>query len=491
MQQVPDGNRGAAPEPVRRSRGKVLTQVVLPLAIFMAAVAGFTFVSQYGGGGRGGPKNETAPPPETLPLEFVQTKTAWDPLDPSYVPEFENQDGKPKYRVGHYHFLFRNKQEVPVELGFTHKSCSCAKATLCMLTTDEAEALTGPLGPRDYPGPLGFGGSLHLMNRGFGGDDAVSYYLQRPVEWTTLTEKYKDEGIMVPPGGVGLIRLAWDGAQRESINLRLNLYLWAQLREQPKTRRPLTLEGLVIFARPVRTFPNRLTLEDWVGDVARSEFYCWSATRPSFDLSVEPNDKCIEAKAERLGADECRALEDLMNKDENRGQGKTQKASKRVASAYRIRVTVYRRKGDHQLEQGHFQRLISLKSPRIRQIDAVRVDGYNPSEVTIEGGAQLGKIELAGSFPDSEARQRTVFLVVNRGVELLPKIDKTPEYLQVKLDRAKPGPGGQIRWQLTVRFPPNPPTAWPRDAAIMLHIRQEDNSEGRVRLPVLANPYQR
>jgi hypothetical protein len=485
MEQLPDGKRGPVERP---RRAKVLTQVVLPLAIFVAAVAGFTFVSQYGPGR--GKNAETPAPPPVDPLKFSQTKTIWDLIDKDFVAEFENQEGKPQYRVGQYHFVFRNPHDVPVDLGFIKKSCTCSQVNLCFLTPDEADALMGPLGPRDYPDPLGYGGALYLTNRGFGGREAVAEFLGHKLDWTELNPKYKEEGIRVPPGGAGLIRLAWDGYKRESGRLGFNVTLWAQLSDQ-KVRKVIVLEGRVSFVPPVRTYPGALTIENWAGDQAKSEFYCWSSTRPSFALTTRTDDPCIEARAERLTADECRALEHNMNfPPEQPGEApKARDYHKHVASAYRVRVTVSRRQGDRQLEQGHFQRWVYLKSPAAPTIDPVKVDGFTPAEVTVEGAKDEGKIHL-GTFRGSQGKTKPIFLLVKPGVELLPdKTERKPNFVELKWHEPKKAPGGVMRWQVDVTIPANARAAWPRDAALILHTKQDDQSEGRVRVPIVANPY--
>jgi hypothetical protein len=481
MQQLPVVRRfGAA------RRGKVLTQVVLPLAIFVAAVAGFTFVSQYGPG-RGKPGDTAAPPPEAPPLKFEQTRTEWDPADPDFVAEYENAYGKPQNQSGHYHFLFRNPNSVPVDLGFTWKSCSCTQPALGFLKEGEAEVLTGPLGPAEYPGLR----VLHLVNRGFGGDDGVSWYLNRKVLWTDLGDKYKEEGLTVPPGAAGVIRLGWKSSNRESARLALTVDLWAQLQGQPKTRKKVRLEGRLAIVMPLRNYPDKIALEDWSGDGARGEFYCWCATRPSFRLTARTDDPCVEVRPVRLTEDECAELERRMNERKGDDPLSAAKADyhKHIASAYRVEVNVYRRKDDHQLEQGHFQRWVRLKSPDVPVIENVQVEGYTPAEVTVEGEAERGKINLH-NFVASSGTRKVAFLLVKPGVELLPaKTEKYPAFLDLKWQREKDAPGGQARWRLVVTVPGNARGTWPRDPALILHTRQEDQSEGRIRVPLLGNPY--
>jgi hypothetical protein len=373
----------------------------------------------------------------------------------------------------------------PAELGFTKKSCRCASVALCRLTLDEAKALTTNLGP------LGQRGLLHLINLGFDGTNGIDRFLQRDPAWEELLEaKHQDDGLFIDPGTAGLVRVSWKGPEKEESNeVHFAVDLWMQVKDNSESRRRIHLVTPVHFVPAARSFPDTIELKDWANGVARGTFRCWSATRTHFSLKAQEreNDPCVEVETTPLSQQECSQMETDM---------KNQSFFSRVLSGYRVVVTVHQTEGDRELEQGHFDRFVTLKSKEVPTIPGVRVSGYVPGDVLVGEEQNKGRIRL-GNFRISQGKSTTIALWTNPGVEFVTdkagktpayKIDKTPKFMKVRLTRGAAG-GARTKWNLEVVIPPNPPAAWPRDSAIVLYTRQPDQPVRRVRIPIIANPY--
>jgi hypothetical protein len=479
---------GPTPPPAKpAARKKFLTQKLLPVAIFVVVIGGITVASQFGINRRA---KVEGPPPKVIPLKFDDqtvdnngkriVKAVWDPYDPptattsGYIAEFEG-----KKKGGHYHFLFRNPHEEAVELGFTKKSCRCANLDVCWLKAEEVNALTTSLGP------FGQRGMLHLINLGFGGGDGLSHYLKREVAWEQLVEeKHKDEGMVIEPGIAGLVRLSWKPSEKEESEVGLTADLWMQMKGNTRSRKGIRLAAAVSFVPAVRSFPDAIEIKDWNDGVAQAEFRCWSATRPHFSLEARGprKDRCVEVRATPLSRDECDEMQLAIAKVPQR--------STHVLSGYRVHVTVHQVQGDDQLEQGHFDRYVTLRSKEVPAIPGVKLSGYIPSDVMVGEEQNKGKIRL-GNFRVSQGKSTKTVLWTNPGVELqTDRIESTPKFMKVRLHRETKGGGaGRTKWSLELVVPPNPPAVWPRDPAIVIYTKQSDEPARRVRIPIIANPF--
>jgi hypothetical protein len=483
------GSAPAVPPAKTNGGRKVLTQIVLPLVLFVAVVGGITFVTQFGISRRS--QTDKPQPINIIPLKFdgqeipdgrIVVEARWDPYSSGYAAEFESKNGK-----GRYQFFFRNVYEKPVELGFTKKSCRCASVDVCRLTADEASALTTSLGP------LGQNGVLHLLNLGFNGTNGLDRYVQRDLGWEELLEaKHKDEGLVIDPGTAGLVRMSWKSPEREESNqVRFTADLWMQVKGNSASRRRIQLATRVDFVPPVRSFPDTVELKDWNDGVARGEFSCWSATRTHFSLTARErdDDPCVEVQTTPLTPEECAEMESRMKKAN---------FLSRVLSGYRVAVTVRQTQGDHALEQGHFDRYVSLMSKEIPTIPGVRVSGYVPGDVQVGEEQNKGKIRL-GNFRVSSGKSAKIVLWTNPGMKFVRdqsrktpdyKIEKTPQFMEVYLKEDKTrSTDSRTKWNLEVRVPPNLSAAWPRDSAVVLYTSQPDQPIRRVRIPIIANPY--
>jgi hypothetical protein len=483
---------------------KVLTQVVLPLAAFVAVVAGVTFVYQYVPSGTGPADKDSTPGAPPVELLFFPEKMAqWEPKPPGeanpssanaetyYVKEFDN--GSP----GRYTFWFENREDRPVELGFTFKNCICSEVDVCLLSEDQARRLQEGrrsqeqlLGTLAFPSPAAQVAAVSLVSQSAGGPRGFGGLAGQDLPWKVLSkEEHKQRGILVQPGEKGLIRLSWDGKKQKNEQTRFHVILWTQPSNRSSARKDVDLFVVAAFWPPVRTTTNEVQITDWDSQgVGRGEFTCWSSTHFDFSLAakVRDADPCVETEVQPLSAAECREEEAKLSKA--RGQAPT-----RFLAGYRVKVAVHEAKGGRQLELGNFVRWIDLFSPQAPELESVQVTGSVRGDVVV--GNERGVVNM-GSFPASRGQLKSVPVWTNPGVDLQAKIDKKPDFMKVALKQTSPGGANeQTGWRLTVTIPPNPPVGvWPEDSEVILHMvstKDKDSKPRKIRIPVRANPYQR
>src|SRR5262249_49330322 len=155
--------------------------------------------------------------------------------------------------------------------------------------------------------------------------------------WTEKVEK-DPKGVVVAPGGRGVVRLFWDGrAKREPEPARLDLKLWVSSPGKYSLHTTVDLVAFVAYVRPVRFHPDRWELDALSegSPTKKGHFVCWSSTR-RLTVSARQDDPCFVYQPRELTEDECRRLE-----EELRGR----KIRTRIRSAYRVDVTAHETKG--------------------------------------------------------------------------------------------------------------------------------------------------
>ena len=116
-----------------------------------------------------------------------------------------------------------------------------------------------------------------------------------------------------------------------------------------------------------------------------------------------------------------------------------------------LSVTIYERRGDHQLDMGPIHRTLLLTSEGTAEALRVPLTGLMRGEVRLFGGDDRDRIAL-GSF--NRGAKKSVSLVTTRpDVEL--EIDETATSSLLKRELSKPetSSDGRKQWQLTVEVP--------------------------------------
>ncbi len=220
--------------------------------------------------------------------------------------------------------------------------------------------------------------------------------------WHELTVENHD-GITVPAGATGWIRLSWKGDKIGRENLTATLMANGQ---------KFDFQAEVIFTPPVRvavihdrrmpagskiTLPPVGQMEAFFAHVddldqatapsCQVEFLCWSPTRPRFTLETSTTNPCvIVGKPMQLTDKEC---QDLVKTEDQR-----------VLCAYRVPVTVHERlNNDTQLDLGPFLFPVTFMGhdPELEGARAF-VDGVVRGELSVGPPGQKDHINL-GYFP--------------------------------------------------------------------------------------------
>jgi hypothetical protein len=177
-----------------------------------------------------------------------------------------------------------------------------------------------------------------------------------------------------------------------------------------------------------------------------------------------------------------------------------------VLSGYQVELTIFQTKGTAQLEQGHFQRWVTVESESALSVPAVMVTGTVLGDVKVEtldavqrarNQGKPGVVEM-GSFPVQEGKTTTdpIRIWLKPGMELLDKKteiqpnnpEQKTQILKVRLEKIPKDEAGPFKtgWRLWITIPPNAVVgSWPRDSAVILHVLQ-DKVERRIRIPVEA-----
>jgi len=438
---------------------KSLTQVVLPIGILVALIAGVTFVSQYSGFRAPPPRPRTAlaagASADEL-LHFPISTVQWDDDDSEYMAEFELRT---RYR---HDFRFVNRTSSAVALGLKLKSCQCAQVSVALATAPDRQAMAAAAAGIAPAAALGQ--PLPLAGAAATADFALTLPGAKD-RWQSL-----DGGaaVTVPPGDAGLVRVSWEG--KKVGPERLAIDLWTE--QAPHGRVPLRLQVPLAFVPAIRVDPATVKVRDIAGKDQQetAELTCWSSTRTHFPLTVreENGSDCFVAGIRPLTADERQTLA-------------TQQKC-RVLSGYRVTVTVHeRRPNGDPLDLGPLERKLRLNGPADCDAATVTLTGMVRGEVKVLSVADADRIEL-GSFSVARGTSKTVPLAGSMEVTDLVLESCQPDHLQARLER-RPDADGRKRWDLHVTAPPQRVVGrLPADSVIVLQTRGD--VPRRMRIPV-------
>jgi hypothetical protein len=220
-----------------------------------------------------------------------------------------------------------------------------------------------------------------------------------------------------------------------------------------------SLDAGVLIARPVEV-NKEMTLGPFTLRELEKEqktwLLCWSLTRPSFHIKVEPVYRGGKAESDPIEIGQPIPLSDADLRRIEKGSERLHMV--RILSGYRVPVTVRgRAKDGTPIEWGHFRRYVNLTSddPGIEPVQ-VKLMGEVHGEVTIGSGKEGGSINLGPFLRSRGARGEIVLQTDATNIDL--ELDKShiPEYMQVQFpDKPEVSPGGHRLWVLEVRVPPH------------------------------------
>lgn len=458
----------AKPVDVSRSN-KNFSRVVLPAILFVIAVGGVAFLIQNLPSARVQPKNKTvvasSESKDLIAFALNQVKmpnvmqpvtlAIWDSKDETYSLELE-QGTK-----GYYDFYFENVADYDVEMGLVYTSCDCAAVKASLLEKEAAVAHVG-------------------NNKEYYAKGELPPESSEKFEWVELATD-GGEGIVVPKGKSGILRLSWKGRRQQGEHLRLKITVWTQPHgSSSQTERSMQdLNTLVVMTSPANFYPQLVDFGVLVPGANKQEsIWCWSATRKDVEVEIEKSstNECVQFSVHRLDEKEKAALQQKL-----RQSG----INTRVLVAQKIVMDVAEQRGKDQLEMGRFVRSLPVKvtsGGEVLETQTPQIRGWVRSEVRVLGSAERDEIQL-GSFKKSQGKTVNVILVTDDKTKLELK-DCYPVFLRTKLSQ-KEKVSGEIRWNLEVTVPPNEQEGYmPDDSVILLEATRPDGSSRRARIPV-------
>jgi hypothetical protein len=454
------------------------SQWVGALVVLAAMVFGITLVRNYLGPTAPQTTQPTPVPDGGEELPRLKFGVMRFPVEGNYQ---EVEYRKP----GHHDFAFRNDTGGDVRVGVAGKNCKCSGLELFYLspedaarpqaTLDAVRAVTG--GAAGGPGAA-FAQLLHAP------PNASLPWAESAARSVTLVPDARD-GVAVPAGAVGWVRMTWTGEKSGPQLLRADLWM-----SDPALRQPLEFAGLFID-------PLRVSTEDFDGQytvrqlpVRMTSRICWSTVRPRFELRAEVvRPAGVGPDADPFVVDELRPL----TEEELAVLRRTGPA----LAGYRLTVTLHpvAPDGKTPCELGTSRREVRLVPDG--GMDPVAV----PFTFAVQGDVSVGGVEDAGrvrfgSFDRTTRRTRTITLrssVPGLGLEM--DRSRVPDYLEAELVGPEKDPLG-TSWELKVtvlagrasgRFPRDDPSY--RDSAI--YLRTTGPTSQAVRVPVEGNAAER
>jgi hypothetical protein len=462
-----------------------LKYTVFPLVLVVLVVFGVTIIwlnlgdtkTDEGGGGAAlkGPA-----------LYFSTNQIAYEPnsdvMAKRTFPGFFEQTGDREVPVS---FWFRNPHPVPVRVVILGRSCTaCSSGRLAVVPPEAMRSLdaqgavgggpTGPVVPDDLLPPLA---------------DAIL----GPLQWQTFDlDKKPYEAKEIPPGSANTP--TWGVLQ---FGIKVNvigpkpLSVRVGLTAGDNPQESIQFDMVLVGAHPFDVTPQALQFGELAeGAEPRSrEVVYWSATRgpdtnpplpkPTVSAGTDPFLKVGEP-VELTGAE----LDRLAAQMASASQG----APVRVRGAYKLPVTVFRRRPDTappgtptEPDIGPFERTVAVTAPGAAHTVTVQLSA------TVTGLVELLGEQTAnlGDFKGVVGVTKPFRLVTERSdTELQPVPEESkPAYLKAAVELDKESQDRR-QWRLTITVPPGEClSSLPADSVVVL--RAKTGSEVRkVRIPV-------
>ena len=472
----------AAARPVRSS--SALRRAV-PLLLLVLIIGGIAWLVQNMPTWRSGKKETASAPKGQQPiLDFLHytgmalweiPEEAKGDKGKSEAAKDDKQEPPPPYQrefeqgaEGHYFFPFKVNADQAAQMGLGFKSCDCAWLHVAFLPREAWEKLIKE--------------TIHDP----GGEpaDADAW------TWQAL-DKNDKQGIAVPAGSLGVLRMSWKNRRPPGQSLNLGIRLWATqgaakrqeyafgVPAQSTTALRVNKDhiDLGVLSQGAGTGPSQSS--------AKAEFLFWSPTRDQAELKLSDKDALdplFGVAITPLGADERAGLQSKLRRE---------KVNTRVRSAWRVAVSVFEQKDAHQLGQGHLRRALSLQIPdAAEELAPIVLTGLVRGPVEIGGVEDQGKINLKSLAAKDGARKTTYLWAADSTTEL--KVASWhPAGIQVTLKETANKEGARKKWALEVEVPPNQLFGpIPDEADVILQFRAKDMPARTIRIPLLGHAVQ-
>jgi hypothetical protein len=464
------------------------SQWVVALVVLAVLVFAVTLLKSYVGS-PGGPEparsgaaaDAAGPKGDDLPqLKFGITK---------YPPGDGSQDLEYR-RPGYHDFLFRNDSPVDVRVGVAGKNCKCSSLELFYLPREESARPRATLDTARTvggcaPGALGTGPLAGAL----AGTLFFPTTVEASIPWVELIARKTPlvpdarEGVAVPAGAVGWVRMSWTGDKAGAQLMKADVWM-----TDPALRQPLEVWG--VFGDPLRLDRNPYILEGEVstrGLPLTMYVYCWSPTRDQVGLRAEVvRPAGLGPESDPFAVQEFRPLTpDELLAVRNAVVGP-------VLCGYRLVVVLHKTGPDGKTpcELGTFRREVRLVPDGGIDPLSVAFTGALAGDVTVGSPEDAGRVRF-GSFGAGSRRTRSVVLrssVPKMRLEL--EKGRVPDYVEAELLGPDENPLGRT-WELRVtvlpdrvsgRFPRDDPAY--RDSAIYLRAYGGEEAPQTIRVPV-------
>jgi hypothetical protein len=389
-------------------------------------------------------------------------------------------------QLGHQDFWFRNDSGENVPIGLNEKGCTCSEVEVSIAPKSWVPSLLEESAGRFLQQASSLSPRLSDSLRDLAAMHGAAQLPEKEAQTTQLT---RDNSAMVPAGAFGWVRLSWRRKRPEPVpNLHADLWM-----SQKGSAANARLEVGVMVTRPVEV-SSEMTLGSFtLRDLEKGQkkwLQCWSFTRPSFQLKVEPIHRG-KAESDPIEIGQPIPLSDADLRHIEKSSEKLHML--RLLSGYRIPVTVRgRAKDGTPIEWGHFRRYVNLSSDDdgIEPME-VKLIGEVHGDVTVGSEKEGGTINL-GPFVRSRGARGEIVLQTD-APNLNLELDKAhvPEFLKAHFpDKPETSPGGHRLWVLEVNVPPNAARGeFPRaddplyhDSAI--YVKTKEQQPRTIRIPV-------
>jgi hypothetical protein len=463
------------------------TNLIIGAVVLAVMVFGITLaVTLMGNGGAGTPRS-TAPASPDDALTF-RTDTVWPPppQKPDEKPRAEASEiGKEKQ----HDFWFKNTLDRVVEVGMIGKpSCKCTSV----------EVWVAPNKYRDWPKEEGdeVEKATHAMEHG----EAIPVDLLR-----------QDAAAVVPPGGVGWVRVKWRGKQEGGQQLTAELWT-GQKGVGPTTKLQINalflpplwvkpLAGKEVIPHEFDLTGDGLTLADLGKNGKTYDLVCWSATRDEFELKARAANSRWDAEEDPFEVGTPKPLSKEQLAGIVAGFPDVPPVTPPLAG-YQVSVTLLPKarkappgkdkegkdKEPRAWDLGRFKRWVEFTSNNFPDVVTVKVFGKVTGDVTTPG--LDGGVAQFGTF--KRDREQEVPVVVETAEEVTAlelDRDRTAPYLDADLPKDGVRTGARKTWTVQVKIPPRkvsgqfPDDTIPtlRDSAI--YIRTVGPNAACIRIP--------
>jgi hypothetical protein len=475
--------------PARRS---TFQRAILPVALLLIAIAAIAWISQnlpswtnvHPPTATDKPSivfyqpwlgNPAAAKDSPVPLELRRVASPDIPLAALWEPKFlqrqaaaSKQGELVEYRLefepedsGYFDYVFVNESDGPAEIGLEKQSCTCSQVRICVRPTDEAKKH-----------------SLQNLERS-DWRNIPSEQAEAGYGWKDVTVDQQN-GIEVPAGHSGLVRMIWHGDRIKDKEAHLELKLWTQPKGETRNRRTFRLGASLVRAQPLNFLPEQVDLDEIQENrPVQGEFLCWSGTRKAFQIDFPENDvnPCLQCRASPLSPDACAALTmELLKK----------KINSRVLAGYKVTVTVADKKDNKQLDNmglwlKQLPMTADLQGP-MQPVTGPILKAWVVGDVRVAGTAAT-TLDLK-EFPAKAGTFQKFTLLTDKGVKL-KFLSVNPKALEVKL-KEKGSTGDETEWELTITVPRNAVLSGvlPSNHYVTVESERPNSTPRQMRIPI-------